>query len=182
MNSTQLLLKEGLMCWHRVWQCTYLNLGMCYTVYVVPPAAAGGGGASQYGKTPIRDELGLNDPDNLAVGSSKQAERARQARMNSELRSGLAGLPKPQNEYEIRVPEAAEEGDEDMAEPMEEDAADVAARRKAVQKAKEEAELRKRSQVLQQFLFSLTERDHFHLILGILGNQGCGQCAHHRHL
>lgn len=114
-------------------------------------AVIGGGGATQYGKTPIRDELGLNDPDNLAVGSSKQAERARQARMNSELRSGLAGLPKPQNEYEIRVPEAAEEGDEDMAEPMEEDAADVAARRKAVQKAREEAELRKRSQVLQHF-------------------------------
>ncbi|KAL3148491.1 hypothetical protein ABBQ38_013933 [Trebouxia sp. C0009 RCD-2024] len=112
----------------------------------------GGGGASQYGKTPIRDELGLNDPDNLTVGSTKQAERARQARMNSELRSGLAGLPKPQNEYEIRVPEAAEEADEDTAEPMEEDAADVAARRKAAQKAREEAELRKRSQVLQRGL------------------------------
>ncbi len=110
-------------------------------------AAIGGGAASQYGKTPIRDELGLNDPDNLAIGSSKQAERARQARMNSELRSGLANLPKPQNEYEIRVPEAEEEGDEDMAEPMEEDAADVAARRQALQKAREEAELRKRSQV-----------------------------------
>ena len=115
-------------------------------------AAVGGGGASVYGKTPIRDELGLNDPDNLAVGSSKQAERVRQGRMNSELRSGLAGLPKPQNEYEIRVPEAAEEGDEDTAEPVEEDAADVAARRKAVQKAREETELRKRSQVLHHFL------------------------------
>lgn len=110
-------------------------------------AGVGGGGASQYGKTPIRDELGLNDPDNLAIGSSKQAERARQARMNSELRSGLANLPKPQNEYEIRVPEADDEADEQMAEPMEEDAADVAARKRAVQKAKEEAELRKRSQV-----------------------------------
>lgn len=114
--------------------------------------AIGGGAASQYGKTPIRDELGLNDPDNLAIGSSKQAERARQARMNSELRSGLANLPKPQNEYEIRVPEAEEEADEDMAEPMEEDAADVAARRQALQKAREEAELRKRSQVLQRGL------------------------------
>ena len=122
------------------------------TSYLVLCAAVGGGGASQYGKTPIRDELGLNDPDNLAVGSTKQAERARLARMNSELRSGLAGLPKPQNEYEIKVPEAAEEGDANMAEPMEEDAADVATRRKAVQKAREEAELRKRSQVLQQFL------------------------------
>ena len=109
--------------------------------------AAIGGAASQYGKTPIRDELGLNDPDNLAIGSSKQAERSRQARMNSELRSGLANLPKPQNEYEIRVPEAEEEGDEDMAESMEEDAADVAARKQALQKAREEAELRKRSQV-----------------------------------
>ncbi len=67
--------------------------------------------------------------------------------MNSELRSGLANLPKPQNEYEMMVPEAPDEADEDMAEPMEEDAADVAARRKALQKAREEAELRKRSQV-----------------------------------
>jgi len=67
--------------------------------------------------------------------------------MNSELHSGLANLPKPQNEYDIRVPEAEEEADEDMAEPMEEDAADVAARRKALQKSREEAELRKRSQV-----------------------------------
>ena len=82
---------------------------------------------------------------------SKQAERARQARMNSELRSGLANLPKPQNEYEIRVPEAAEDEDEEAAEPMEEDAADVAARRKAAQKAREEAELRKRSQVSAVF-------------------------------
>ena len=113
----------------------------------MPSAAANGAGsASQYGRTPIRDELGLNDPDNLAIGS-KQAERARQARMNSELRSGLANLPKPQNEYEIRVPEAAQEEDEEAAEPMEEDAADVAARKKAAQKAREEAELRKRSQV-----------------------------------
>ena len=111
-------------------------------------AAHGGGSGSQYGKTPIRDELGLNDPDNLAIGSSKQAERARQARLNSELRSGLANLPKPQNEYEIRVPEAAEDGDEEMVEALEEDAADVAARKKALQKAREEAELRKRSQVI----------------------------------
>ena len=110
-------------------------------------AVGGGGGASQYGRTPIRDELGLNDPDNLAIGSNKAAERARQARMSSELRSGLASLPKPQNEYEVRVPEAPEEADDDMAEPMEEDAADVAARRRAAQKAREEAELRKRSQV-----------------------------------
>ena len=107
---------------------------------------AGGPGATQYGKTPIRDELGLNDPDSI-IASSRQAERARQARLASELRSGLAGLPKPQNEYEIRVPEADEDGDEEMAEAVEEDAADVAARRKARQKAREEAELRKRSQV-----------------------------------
>lgn len=108
--------------------------------------AGGGGGAAQYGKTPIRDELGLNDPDSI-IASSKQAERARQARLSSELRAGLAGLPKPQNEYEIRVPEAEEEGDADMAEAVEEDAADIAARRKAAQKAREEAALRKRSQV-----------------------------------
>ena len=90
--------------------------------------------------------MGLNDPDSI-IASSRQAERARQARLASELRSGLAGLPKPQNEYEIRVPEADEDGDEEMTEAVEEDAADVAARRKARQKEREEAELRKRSQV-----------------------------------
>lgn len=90
--------------------------------------------------------MGLNDPDSIIAGG-RQAERARQAQVASELRSGLAGLPKPQNEYEIRVPEADEDGDEDMADAVEEDAADVAARRKAKQKAREEAELRKRSQV-----------------------------------
>ena len=47
-----------------------------------------------------------------------------------------------------QLPEDKDDGDV----AMEEDAADVAARRKAAAKAKEEAELRKRSQVLSQTL------------------------------
>ena len=45
------------------------------------------------------------------------------------------------------VPELPEDQDAADADAMEEDAADADARRKAVQKAREEAELRKRSQV-----------------------------------
>ena len=45
------------------------------------------------------------------------------------------------------VPELPEDQDTADADAMEEDAADADARRKAVQKAREEAELRKRSQV-----------------------------------
>ena len=45
------------------------------------------------------------------------------------------------------VPELPEDQDTADVDAMEEDAADADARRKAVQKAREEAELRKRSQV-----------------------------------
>ena len=65
----------------------------------------------------------------------------------TNLAAGLSGLPQPQNEYQVMVPELPEGQDVADADAMEEDAADADARRKAVQKAREEAELRKRSQV-----------------------------------
>jgi hypothetical protein len=58
-------------------------------------------------RTPLRDELGLNDPDaqlSAAEGSRREL-RNREAMEKNIIRSGLAGLPAPKNEYQIVVPE-----------------------------------------------------------------------------
>lgn len=55
--------------------------------------------------TPMRDALGLNDPDSYGAAASKREEAARAALMRNELRAGLSQLPGPKNEYQIVVPE-----------------------------------------------------------------------------
>ena len=65
--------------------------------------------------------------------------------------AGLAGLPAPQYEYQIALPEVADEGAEGDEAVVEEDAADVAARKRAEAKAREQASLRKRSQVCASY-------------------------------
>lgn len=102
-------------------------------------------------RTPMRDALGLNDPDAISEGESKREARAREAAARRELKSGLAGLPAPQYEYQVAMPELPDDGEADDT-PMEEDAADVAARKRAAAKAREEAALRRRSRVLQRGL------------------------------
>ena len=62
--------------------------------------------------------------------------------------AGLAGLPAPQYDYQISMPDAPEGDDAEGDEILEEDAADATARRRAAAKAAEEAALRKRSQVV----------------------------------
>ncbi|PNW85668.1 hypothetical protein CHLRE_03g197350v5 [Chlamydomonas reinhardtii] len=117
------------------------------------PLRAGSGGVGP-GATPlIRDALGLNEADALTMEAamSKRAAAARAAVMRGELRERLAGLPTPQNEYAFEVPELPE-AEEEAEDAMEEDLADVRAR-----KAREEAERRrieelKKSKALQRQL------------------------------
>ena len=77
-------------------------------------------------------------------GESRREAKAREAMLRAELRGSLAGLPLPENEYEITVPELPEE--EEMADGVIEDAADIAARKKRLAAEREAAELKKRSQ------------------------------------
>ena len=56
-------------------------------------------------RTPIRDQLGLNDPEFAGSEASQREMRLREAAERDSLRSGLAGLPVPKNEYQIMVPE-----------------------------------------------------------------------------
>lgn len=114
------------------------------------PGRGGGAGLPSATPTPMRDALGLNDPDSLAGAASKREEAARLALQRNELRAGLSQLPAPKNEYQIVVPELPEE--EAAGDDFEEDAADREARRKAAAEAARLAELRKRSNVMQRGL------------------------------
>ena len=69
------------------------------------PGRGGGAGLPSATPTPMRDALGLNDPDSLAGAASKREEAARLALQRNELRAGLSQLPAPKNEYQIVVPE-----------------------------------------------------------------------------
>eukprot|EP00898_Chlorokybus_atmophyticus_P003250 jgi/Chlat1/3926/Chrsp26S04028 len=106
--------------------------------------AAGYPGATP---TPVRDELRINDAEAL-TGENARAEKQRLAAIRNELRSGLGSLPVPKNEYQIVVPDLVDE--EQQEEAMEEDMADVNARAAAVQAAREAAELKKRTLVIQR--------------------------------
>ena len=75
---------------------------------------------------------------------SRREAASREAANKAELRAKLAGLPQPENEYEVSIPELPDM--EEKAEGIEEDAADLAIRRKNEAVAREAAELKKRSQ------------------------------------
>ncbi|KAH7299719.1 hypothetical protein KP509_24G026000, partial [Ceratopteris richardii] len=100
--------------------------------------------------TPIRDELHINEGMETPYESLK-AERARQAEIRRNLRSGLGDLPAPKYEYQVVVPELAPE-EPDHADTMEEDMSDKLARERAQEAARQAALLAKRSKVLQRDL------------------------------
>jgi len=101
------------------------------------------------GRTPIRDEMGINTPMSSSGASSigsetPRMERARQNLIRKQLNEQFSHLPKPKNDFELVVPskeEDAELAKEDTTEAMEEDAEDVRAREK---KLREEAEARRK--------------------------------------
>ena len=78
-------------------------------------------------------------------GESRREAAGREAANRAELRARLAGLPQPENEYEVTIPDLPEA--DEAVDGLEEDAADLAARRKREAAEREVAELKKRSQV-----------------------------------
>ena len=85
-------------------------------------------------------------------GETRREAASREAAARNELRARLAGLPQPENEYEVTIPELPDA--DEKAEGVEEDAADLAARRKREAALLEQAELKKRSQVKVHPLWS----------------------------
>uniref|UniRef100_A0A7S0WNZ6 Uncharacterized protein n=1 Tax=Chlamydomonas leiostraca TaxID=1034604 RepID=A0A7S0WNZ6_9CHLO len=127
------------------------------------PGAPGAGipGATPM-RTPIRDELGLNDADSLATygmpTDNRRAEQARLAALRSEVRAGLSSLPAPQNEYQLVAPELPEDA-MDAEGALEEDAADIKARRLREEAERAAAEEKKKSKALQRGLPRPTSTD-----------------------
>lgn len=99
--------------------------------------------------TPYRDELHINE--DIEMQDNAKLELRRQAELRRNLRSGLTNLPQPKNEYQIVIQPIPEENEE-AEEKIEEDMSDRLAREKAVEQARQEALLRKRSKVLQREL------------------------------
>ena len=81
-------------------------------------------------RTPIRDNLSINPEDSYSItGDTPREQRIRMSSAKRTLQAGFASLPKPENNFELLVPEDEEEGQSgDIV--KEEDAAERDARLK----------------------------------------------------
>lgn len=108
------------------------------------------------GQTPLRtprDGFALNDGSSASGG---QTPAQRQLALQGQLQQGLASLPKPKDtDWELELPNQADENDEKAARTVEqqvEDAADRDRRAREHQEALAELERKRRTQVMQRNL------------------------------
>ena len=129
----------------------------------VPPAAG-------FGRTPLRDQFGLNaghDSDNFSVSDaasvsgqsmvSSRYERERERFHRAELKSQLRALPEPEFTYEIALPAVGDDEDDLTpaqralrAQPM--DAAEAEYQQRAARDEEVRLELSRRSTVMKRDL------------------------------
>ena len=103
-------------------------------------------------RTPMRDNLSINPTTGMVTGG--QTPREQRLRVDSAkhaLKAGFLNLPKPENNFELLVPEDEEEESE-QAPAIEEDAAERDARLKRMREEEERKALARRSQVVQRSL------------------------------
>jgi pre-mRNA-splicing factor CDC5/CEF1 len=99
--------------------------------------------------TPLRDELKINE----GMEEGDDYGRPQDMELQQKLLKGLSSLPAPTNEYKLLMPELPEDDEGEGSESAhEEDAEDVLAKERAVERLREEARLRMRSQVVQRGL------------------------------
>ncbi|TPX34470.1 hypothetical protein SmJEL517_g02901 [Synchytrium microbalum] len=111
------------------------------------------------GRTPLRDEMGINTPRDDYGGSFEDtprsvSSRGRQNLIREQLASHFASLPKPKNDFEIVLPDRPSANDDDSSEPtvQTEDAADILAQRDSVKRAEETSRLERRSSAVKRDL------------------------------
>jgi len=104
------------------------------------------------GATPIRDGLGINDEDMTPmISEDERSLKMRTSHLRADVKSRLAALPAPKNEYQVVVPELEDDSKDDKLK-MEEDMEDVLKRREADEAAARALELSKRTTVLRREL------------------------------
>jgi pre-mRNA-splicing factor CDC5/CEF1 len=102
-------------------------------------------------RTPMRDNLSINEEGYSMVGDTPREQRLHVASTKRALKAGFMSLPKPENNFELLVPEDEEE--EGVDKPMtEEDAAERDARIKRMREEEERKALARRTQSIQRDL------------------------------
>ncbi|KAF8163052.1 pre-mRNA splicing factor component-domain-containing protein [Crassisporium funariophilum] len=102
-------------------------------------------------RTPLRDNLSINPEDYKVSGDTPRDQRLRVTSAKRALKAGFVNLPKPENNFELLVPDDDEEDDTSVPGTTlsEEDAADRDAKVKRLQKEEERKALARRSRVVQ---------------------------------
>jgi pre-mRNA-splicing factor CDC5/CEF1 len=97
----------------------------------------------------MRDNLSINPVTGMVMGGETPREqRSRSDSTKRALKAGFMSLPKPENNFELLVPEDEEEG-ENQGQMIEEDAAERDARLRRIQEEEERQALARRSQAVQ---------------------------------
>ncbi|KAI0747768.1 pre-mRNA splicing factor component-domain-containing protein [Daedaleopsis nitida] len=104
-------------------------------------------------RTPMRDGLQINAEDGFStIGDTPREQRLRNTSVKRALQAGFMNLPKPENNFELLVPEDEEEELIAGVRLSEEDAAERDARLKRQREEEERKALARRSQVVQRGL------------------------------
>lgn len=101
-------------------------------------------------RIPMRDNLSINPEERSTfVGDTPREQRLRAASAKRSLKAGFMNLPKPENNFELLVPEDEEDEGTEAHVLSEEDAAERDAKLKRLREEEEKRILARRSQVVQ---------------------------------
>lgn len=104
-------------------------------------------------RTPMRDNLSINPEDRSFAGETPREMRMRVDSTKRTLQASFKSLPKPENNFELLVPDDEGEDDTESGRVLsEEDAAERDARIKRAKEEEERAALTRRSWVVQRGL------------------------------
>ncbi|KAI0340146.1 hypothetical protein BDW22DRAFT_1431182 [Trametopsis cervina] len=104
-------------------------------------------------RTPMRDNLNINPEDGFSmVGDTPRDQRLHMTSTKRALKAGFMSLPKPENNFELLVPEDEEEEGQEGQVLSEEDAAERDAKIRRRQEEERRKELARRTLAVQQGL------------------------------
>jgi pre-mRNA-splicing factor CDC5/CEF1 len=116
------------------------------------PGATDGASATPL-RTPMRDNLSINPEDRSFAAGTPREIRMRVDSTKRSLQASFNSLPKPENNFELLVPDDEGEDDTESGKVLsEEDAAERDARIKRLKEEEERAALARRSQVVRRGL------------------------------
>jgi pre-mRNA-splicing factor CDC5/CEF1 len=117
------------------------------TPLVTPMSTTSSSSSHAVQMTPLHDGLNINNADDLEEPAAKRARL-------SNLKVGLRGLPQPQYEYGVEVPDVVDEDEDEEKRnrDLEVDASEIQREKERFERARHAEEMRKRSNVLKRDL------------------------------